>query len=178
MELVYYPDPRLREIAKPIEATTDELKEIVKEMFDIMYKTNGIGLAGNQVGVMQRILVINLLGDRTKPEEEKVLINPKILSRAGKETEEEACLSLPGIIAQITRAKRIKLSALDMDLKEQTIEAADLFARVLQHEIDHLDGLLIIDKMTPAEKLRLRRDIKGLEEGKRPRTRLKKAGAL
>jgi peptide deformylase len=107
-----------------------------------------------------------------------VLINPVITARQGKETEEEACLSLPGIIVQITRAKKIKVSALDLDLKEQTMEATDLYARVLQHEIDHLDGILIIDRMTPAERLRNRKEIQELESGRRPRRRLHKAGAL
>lgn len=188
MELVYYPDPRLKEIAQPVEAVTDELKNIVKEMFEIMYKTDGIGLAGNQVGLMQRVLVANLYADKDKNQGEIVFINPKILSRQGKVVEEEACLSLPGIVAQIQRAKKIKVTYKDLELKEHAIDAEDLFARVLQHEIDHLDGILILDKMTPAEKRRSSQEIKALEEGKRQRSKLSlastsprrsgKAGAL
>lgn len=178
MELVYYPDPRLKEIAKPVESVTDDLKNTVSEMFEIMYKTDGIGLAANQIGLLQRVFVANLYANREKKEGEVVLINPKIISKQGKETEEEACLSLPGIVAQITRAKKVKATWQDLELKEHTIETDDLFARVLQHEIDHLDGILIIDKMTPAEKRRFAQEIKALEEGKGQRSKLQRTGAL
>ena len=150
MELVYYPDPRLRQVSKPIEKTEiANLKDIVKEMFKIMYESRGIGLAGPQVGYGYRIIVANLLG---KQEGEEVFINPEIVEKIGEVREEEGCLSLPGIVAQVLRAEQVIVDIIDLDGGRRRVEADGLYARLFQHEIDHLDGILLIDKMTPAEK--------------------------
>src|SRR5436190_20053745 len=107
MELVYYPDPRLRDVSKKITTVDAQVLEAIPLMFEIMYKARGIGLAGPQAGLGRRIVVANLAGDPKKKDEEQVFINPEILGKAGDLREEEGCLSLPGMAAQIQRAERV-----------------------------------------------------------------------
>ncbi|HVR86261.1 MAG TPA: peptide deformylase, partial [Planctomycetota bacterium] len=142
MELVYYPDPRLREMSKKIGPLDPEILESIPLMFEIMYKARGIGLAGPQAGLRRRVVVANLSGDPRKKDDEQVFINPEILGRAGELREEEGCLSLPGLAAQIPRAERVLVRY--QDLKGRTIEreVEMLESRLFQHEIDHLDGIL------------------------------------
>lgn len=149
MEIVYYPDPRLREVAKPIEKIDDKVKEVAKEMFNVMYENRGIGLAGPQVGFGYRVVVANLIG---KPDGEKVFINPEIIKKSGKVEGEEGCLSLPGIVAVLKRAEKVIVDVTSLDGKRERMEADGLYAKLFQHEIDHLDGILIVDKMSSAEK--------------------------
>ncbi|HZE99692.1 MAG TPA: peptide deformylase [Planctomycetota bacterium] len=164
MELVYYPDPRLRDLSKKITGIDPQILETIPQMFEIMYKARGIGLAGPQAGVGRRVVVANLSGDPKKKDEEQVFINPEILGRAGDLREEEGCLSLPGMAAQIQRAERVLV--LYQDLKGKTIEreAEMLESRLFQHEIDHLDGILIVDKMTPADRKQWAALLKEMEE--------------
>jgi peptide deformylase len=164
MDLVYYPDPRLRDVSKRISAVDQEILDAVPRMFEIMYKARGIGLAGPQAGLGRRVVVANLTGDPTKKDDEQVFINPEIVDRSGKLLEEEGCLSLPGMAAQIQRAEKVLVKYKDLKGKLIEREAELLESRLFQHEIDHLDGILIVDKMTPADRKQWAPLIKELEE--------------
>ena len=164
MELVYYPDPRLRDVSKKIATVDAQIRESVPLMFEIMYKARGIGLAGPQAGLGRRIIVANLSGDPKKKDEEQVFINPEILGKEGKLLEEEGCLSLPGMAAQVPRAERVLVRYQDLDGKTIEREAEMLESRLFQHEIDHLDGILIVDKMTPADRKQWAALLKEMEE--------------
>ena len=164
LKLVYYPDPRLRRISDPIAKPDAELKAAIPLMFEVMYKARGIGLAGPQVALNGRIVVANLSGDREKKEFEQVFINPEIVLRAGDLKEEEGCLSLPGMYAVIQRAEKIDVRYRDLEgnTVERTVEGLE--AKLFQHEIDHLDGILILDKMTPADRKQWAPLLKEMEE--------------
>jgi len=164
MKLVYYPDPRLRETAKKVGKADAALREAVPLMFEIMYKARGIGLAGPQVGLGKRIVVANLEADPELKEAEQVFIDPEIVDRAGEIREDEGCLSLPGMAAQIKRSEKLTVRYKDLEGVEITREVEGLEAKLFQHEIDHLDGILIVDKMGPADKKQWAALLKELEE--------------
>jgi peptide deformylase len=151
MELVYYPDPRLHEASKPVRDIA-ALKDLLPEMFELMYRHRGIGLAGVQAGVMQRVIVANITGDPQQKAEERVFINPEVVGKSGEVREPEGCLSLPGIEAILLRSETLTVQVTNLDGKRQEFRASGLFAKLFQHEIDHLDGILIWDKMSAAEK--------------------------
>ena len=133
----YIGDDILKKKCKPVKAITDSTKELIQDMFDTMYEANGVGLAAPQVGILRRICVIDIReGDPV------VLINPEIVESSGEQTDEEGCLSVPGKVAEVTRANYVKVSSLDMDMNPVTYEGEGLLARAMQHEIDHLDGIL------------------------------------
>jgi peptide deformylase len=182
MELVYYPDPRLREVSKKISTVDQEILDAIPQMFEIMYKARGIGLAGPQAGLGRRIVVANLTGDPDKKDDEQVFINPEIVDRSGKLKEEEGCLSLPGMAVQVPRAEKVLVRYKGIDGKVVEREAEMLESRLFQHEIDHLDGILILDKMTPADRKQnaplieeLEEDFKAHRKPKRRPTPRKKA---
>ena len=164
IELVYYPDPRLREISSPISGIDDELREQIPMMFEVMYRARGIGLAGPQVGLSRRIIVANLTADPERKDQEQVFVNPEILDRSGELKEEEGCLSLPGMGVVVPRAEKMEVRYLDAEGEEVRRSTQDLESRLFQHEIDHLDGVLIVDKMTPADKKQWAPLLKELEE--------------
>jgi peptide deformylase len=149
-----YGDPILRQVAAAVREITPEIKRIIADMTETMWHQVGIGLAAPQVGLPHRILVM----DDGKGGEQ-ALINPIIESRGGTVKEEEGCLSLPGIFAVIERSKSIKVSALDGDGAPISFEATGLRARVVQHELDHLDGILFIDRLPPVTRDRIKRKI-------------------
>lgn len=161
MDVVLYPDPILKTKAKKIEAIDDSIVKLSKEMIKTMHKSDGVGLAGPQVGVSKQIIVVN-----PDPEEgsETVYINPRILKRKGKAVAEEGCLSFPKVYGEIERSTWIQVSATLINGEKVTFEAIDFEARVLQHEIDHLMGILFIAKMQPVEKIALKPQLKELEE--------------
>ena len=132
MELVYYPDPRLREVSKKIGAIDEGLREAVPVMFDIMYRARGIGLAGPQAGLGRRVIVANLAGDREEKDQEQVFINPEILERQGEKREEEGCLSLPGMAPLITRAEKIRVRYKDLDGKAVERDVEGLEAKLFR----------------------------------------------
>jgi peptide deformylase len=164
LKLVYYPDPRLRRISDPVAKPDADLKAAIPLMFGIMYEARGIGLAGPQAAVNRRIVVANLSGDREKKEFEQVFINPEIVQRGGDLKEEEGCLSLPGMYAVIQRAESVNVRYQDLDGNTVERTAEGLEAKLFQHEIDHLDGILILDKMTPADRKQWAPLLKELEE--------------
>lgn len=127
----------LRKVCKPVKSVNLRTKILIGDMFDTMYEANGVGLAAPQVGILRRICVIDVMdGDPI------ILINPEIIETAGEQTDEEGCLSIPGKCASVTRADYVKVKSFDMELNPVIIEGEGLRARALQHEIDHLDGVL------------------------------------
>ena len=157
-----YGDPALRKSAIPVGEVTPEVRKIIADMTETMYDEVGIGLAAPQVGIALRLIVISDEEGRGV----QALLNPAIVDRSGEVTGEEGCLSIPGVFAPVTRAAQVKVEARSVDGKPLTIEARGLRARVLQHEIDHLDGVLFIDRVDPMVRDRIKRKIKkdGLRE--------------
>ena len=158
--VVCYPDPVLRKKARPVAEIDDEVRRRAEGMTATMYAAAGIGLAAPQVGWGVRIVVLNATGE---PDDEGVFVNPCIVRSEGEVAEEEGCLSLPGLQAKVVRSAFVEVRAYGLDGEEASIEADGLAARAWQHEIDHLDGVLIIDRMGPAARLFHRRLLKELE---------------
>jgi peptide deformylase len=152
-EIVKYPDPVLAKRGEAVTAFDDRLKTLVEEMFESMYQAQGIGLAAPQIGISQRLTVIDV-SFKKNPEEKIVLINPEIVHREGEQYEEEGCLSLPEIREKVKRAAKVKVRAQDVEGEWFEIEGEELLSRAFQHEIDHLDGVLFIDRLS-----RLKRDL-------------------
>ncbi len=128
-------DPILEKVCRPVKIMTPRIKELIEDMFETMYKYDGVGLAAPQVGVLRRIAVVDVTGENPI-----VLINPEVLETSGEQTGEEGCLSLPGKAGQVTRPNYVKVKAYDENMQEVIIEGEELLARALLHEIDHLDG--------------------------------------
>ena len=147
MEIVKYPHPALRRKSKPITRIDNRLRRIVRQMLDLMYAGNGIGLAANQVGLPYRVFVANVTGDPEQKDQEWVFINPEIVRRRGSVEAEEGCLSFPDLFAPVRRSEEIVVEAFDLKGQEFELRLDDLPARVVQHEMDHLDGILFIDRM-------------------------------
>lgn len=152
MEVVLYPHPALKAGTQPVLKVTKSLRAQVQQMFDLMYANKGIGLAGPQVNLPYRVVVINLSGDPEKKEREMVLINPVIVHRSGKlARDEEGCLSFPGIYAPVVRPSRCVVKAFTLQGEPMTATMENLAARCVQHECDHLDGFCFIDRLEPEE---------------------------
>ncbi len=152
-EVVKYPDPVLARLGDPVTDFGPELKQFVEEMFESMYEAQGIGLAAPQISVSKRMAVIDV-SFKKNPGDRLALINPSIVEQRGKQVEEEGCLSLPDIREKVQRAAWVKVRAQDVTGKWFEVEGEELLSRALQHEIDHLDGVLFIDRIS-----RLKRDL-------------------
>lgn len=150
MEIVKYPHPALRWKSKPVTAIDAELRATARRMFELMYESRGVGLAANQVALPFRLFVINPTSDPEQPDQEHVFINPEIMRRKGSVEGEEGCLSLPEVFGMVRRAEEIVVEAFDLDGQQFRMELDELPARVVQHEYDHLDGVLFVDRMTEA----------------------------
>lgn len=150
MRVVYYPHPALRWKSKPITEINSELRSTVRRMFELMYESKGIGLAANQVALPWRLFVVNPTGDPAETDEEFVFINPEIVRRKGNAEGEEGCLSLPELFGLVRRSEQIVVNAFDLEGREFEMQLTDLPGRVIQHETDHLDGVLFIDRLTEA----------------------------
>jgi peptide deformylase len=157
-----YGDPVLRRRAEPVREVTPEIRALVTDMIDTMYDEVGIGLAAPQIGVPLRLIVVADDLSRTA----RALVNPAIVDQGGSVTAEEGCLSIPGIFAPVTRAAWVNVEASDLDGRPVRLEARQLLARVFQHELDHLDGILFIDRLEPLARDRIKRRIRkeGLSE--------------
>jgi len=142
----YLGQPVLREVAVPIESIDEELRQLVADMYETMDAALGVGLAGNQVGVARRVAVIDT------EEHRFVMINPKVLAATGTESAEEGCLSVPDAFGEVARAAAITLEATDLEGKPFTLDLSGLTARAVQHEIDHLDGVMFIDHLSPLKR--------------------------
>jgi peptide deformylase len=147
LQIITYPHPTLRHKSKPIRRVDAELRKIVREMFALMYENKGIGLAANQVNLPLRVFVMNLKSD-PKEGEEMVFLNPVVSFPKGSEEAEEGCLSLPGVYGNVIRPKQVRVNAYTLEGKEVDLVVGDLTARCIQHELDHLDGVLFPDRMT------------------------------
>jgi peptide deformylase len=164
-DVVFFPDPVLRKETQDVEHFDDDLRATVAGMLERMFESHGVGLAGPQVGLTQRIFVLNDEGDRDKPDRNMAVINPTIKKTFGKKTRhEEGCLSLPGVNADITRPDGCVLHAFDEHGNEYEKEFTGFLSRIIQHEYDHLQGVLLVDRMTPGDKMKNRgavEDLKG-----------------
>jgi peptide deformylase len=161
LDILCYPDSRLRNAARPVERVDEDIRRLVDDMFETMYAAPGIGLASIQVNVPRRVVVVDVSEERNQP---LCFINPEIVEAAGEETMEEGCLSVPGYYEAVTRAERIRVRALDRDGQAFEMEAEGLLAVCIQHEIDHLDGKLFVDYLSSLKRQRVR---KKLEKEKR-----------
>ena len=142
----------LREVAAPVEGVDDELRRLAQDMFDTMYHAEGIGLAGPQVGVSRRILVVDVTND-DESRHVHALVNPLVVEVSREQDKaSEGCLSIPGLEENVTRPVRVTVEALSLDGDPVRIEAEGLLARALQHEVDHLDGVLFIDRLSPLKR--------------------------
>lgn len=153
LEILKYPDPRLSKVARPVSNVTDATVQLISDMLETMYAAPGVGLAATQVGVLQRIVVLDVDHENPRTNVYK-LVNPFITHSEGQLVWEEGCLSVVDFTAEVRRAEHVQVVALDEHGKERTIEAEGLLAVALQHEIDHLDGKLFIDRIS-----RLKRDL-------------------
>lgn len=161
LQILHYPDPKLRNKALEVTEINEEIQQLVNDMQETMYDDGGIGLAAIQVNIKKRVIVMDLSEEKNEP---MCLINPKILETGGKEKMQEGCLSVPGYYDYVERAEWIKCRYLDLEGNEQIIEADGLLAVCIQHEIDHLDGKLFIDYLSPLKQNRLKKKLEKQEK--------------
>ncbi|MDI1471681.1 MAG: peptide deformylase [Thermodesulfovibrio sp.] len=163
LEIKKYPDDILKVKASFVDEINGNIQKLIDDMIETMYKANGVGLSAPQVGVSKRIIVVD-----TSPREENqsliVLVNPEIVNSDGEIISEEGCLSIPGFITRLQRKQKVFVKGLDKNGKEIEIEAEGLLARALQHEIDHLDGILLIDRISPLKRELFRRKYKKIRK--------------
>lgn len=166
LRVVNYPHPTLRRPSKALRRVDAELHKLVREMFELMYSKEhrGVGLAANQVDLPYRFFVVNLSSDPVLRDEEHVFINPVISHPKGSAEEEEGCLSLPGLFAPVRRPEKVRINAYNLAGNEVTYDLDDLFARVVQHETDHLDGVLFIDRLAATVEASVRDKLKDFEQ--------------
>jgi peptide deformylase len=161
LEILHFPDPRLRKKAIPVDKVNDQIRQTVEDMFTTMYDAPGIGLAATQVDIQQQIIVIDVSDDKSEP---LCLINPEILAKDGEEEMQEGCLSVPGIFENVQRAEYITVKALDQQGSELTMQADGLLAVCIQHEMDHLDGKLFVDYLSPLKMQRIKKKMLKLKK--------------
>lgn len=163
LQIVQYPHPVLKHVSRPLRRIDAELRDTIREMFDLMYQAQGIGLAANQVALPYRMFVLNLTSDPAQPDQERVFINPVLSRPKGSEEAEEGCLSLPGLYRPVRRPATIRVHAYDLAGREVEEDLEGLFSRAVQHETDHLDGVLFIDRLPPTVRLAIRDELDEFE---------------
>lgn len=151
LQIIHYPHPTLRHVSRPLTRVDADLRAMIAEMFELMYQFEGVGLAANQVDLPYRLFIANAEGDRRAKDAEQVFINPVLFKGTGQAVREEGCLSIPGVYAPVTRNDRIHIQAYNLAGEEITAELEGLPARIVQHEVDHLDGRLFIDRLSETE---------------------------
>ena len=156
LDILHFPDPRLRNVARPVEQVDDSIRQLVDDMFETMYAAPGIGLAATQVNVDKRVIVIDISEAKDHP---LCLINPEILGLEGVEEMEEGCLSVPGVYETVQRANQVRVRALGRDGEPFELETDGLLAVCIQHEIDHLDGKLFVDYLSQLKRVRIRKKL-------------------
>ena len=156
LDVLSFPDERLRTVAKPVEEVNDEIKQLVSDMFETMKDENGIGLAATQVNRHVQVVVMDVSEDQNEP---RVFINPEIIRKDGSTISEEGCLSVPGNYAKVERAESITVKALDQNGESFELDAEGLLAICIQHELDHLKGKLFIDYLSPLKRQRIRKKL-------------------
>ncbi len=163
LDILRFPDQRLRKKAKRVEKVDEEVQKIVEDMFETMYDAPGIGLAATQVDIHRQIIVMDLSEEKNQP---LCLINPEILHSEGTKKHEEGCLSVPAYYAEVERADRIKIQALDQQGERFELEADELLSVCIQHEMDHLQGKLFVDYLSPLKQQRLRKKLEKMAKQK------------
>lgn len=161
LTILEFPDERLRKKALPVARVDEGIRKLVDDMFETMYEAKGVGLAASQIDVHQRIIVMDVSEDKKSP---LCLINPEIIEKQGVEEGEEGCLSVPGFFEKVKRAERIKVRALDRQGKTFEMEADDLLAICVQHEMDHLEGKLFVDYISPLKRQRIKRKLEKIHK--------------
>ncbi|MBW9267705.1 MAG: peptide deformylase [Candidatus Thiodiazotropha sp. (ex. Lucinisca nassula)] len=156
LDILHFPDPRLRNKAKPVAQVDDSIRRLIDDMLETMYQAPGIGLAATQVNVAKRVVVIDLSEEKNQP---LCLVNPEIIEKDGEEQMEEGCLSVPGIYEMVKRANLIRVRALDRDGAAFEMEAEGLLAVCIQHELDHLEGKLFVDYLSSLKRQRIRKKL-------------------
>lgn len=168
LNIVHYPDPRLRQVCETIREFDGKLAALANRMLEVMRAGGGVGLAAPQVGVLKRVFVMNRTGE---PGDEMVFVNPELHDAQGSREAEEGCLCLPEIYAQIRRAARCRIVAQGLNGDPIELEGEDLIARIWQHETDHLNGILILDRMGPSDKIAAKKKLKELEAAYKTKAR-------
>lgn len=169
LQLCYYGNPALRKRAKPLAEITEAERQLADQMLETLYNTgNGIGLAATQVGILKRLIIIDIGEDDDETYEPLVLFNPEILSVEGEVVAEEGCLSIPNVTAEVRRPEKVVVDGMDIRGEPTHIEADGLLARVLQHEIDHLNGVLFIDRISGLKRQLLKDDLLWIQQAERP----------
>ena len=156
LEILHFPDPRLRKKAQPVDEVDDQIRQTVDDMLETMYAAPGIGLAATQVNIQLQIIVMDITEDKDSP---ICLINPQIVEKKGVEEMQEGCLSVPGIFENVQRAEKIKVKALDKNGNTVTHETDGLLSVCIQHEMDHLDGKLFVDYLSPLKRERIKKKL-------------------
>ena len=156
LNILHYPDERLRTKAKPVQEVDDNIRTIVADMFETMYQAPGIGLAATQVDIHQQIIVIDVSEDKSQP---LCLINPEIIRKDGDQEMDEGCLSVPGVYAPVKRSENIRIRALDRDGQSFEMDAEGLLAVCIQHEMDHLAGKLFVDYLSQMKQQRIKKKL-------------------
>jgi peptide deformylase len=165
LEVLHFPDPRLRKQALPVKSVDDNIRKLAADMLQTMYEENGVGLAATQVNVQQRVVVIDVSADRNQP---LVLINPEIVEQEGREESQEGCLSVPGYFDTVERATKVRYRYQSLEGSPVEADADGLMAICLQHEIDHLNGKLFIDYLSNLKRERIRKKIEKQERLQAP----------
>ncbi len=163
LRIINYPHPTLRRTAKPLRRVDSELRGMIEEMLGLMYEHKGVGLAATQVNLPYRMFVVNESGEESRKDQEFVFINPVLSKPKGTDEDEEGCLSLPGLYAPVRRPESVTINAYDLQGNLIMMEASGRFARILQHETDHLDGKLFIDRLSPTQRIEARDRIEEFE---------------
>ena len=169
LQLRYYGDPVLRKRAEPVTEITDAERQLAVQMLETLYATgNGIGLAATQVGVLKRLIIVDIGEEDDETYEPLVLFNPKLISFDGEIVAEEGCLSIPDVTAEVKRPEKIVVDGIDIQNESVRIETDGLLARVLQHEIDHLNGVLFIDRISGLKRQLLKDELLKIQQSERP----------
>ena len=161
LNILHFPDPKLRQKAVAVGEVDDDIRHLVDDMFETMYTAPGIGLAAVQVNVLKRVIVIDISEDKSQP---LCFINPEIVQSSGTEDMEEGCLSVPGIFEMVSRAEEVTVRYLDRDGNTAELEAEGLLAVCIQHEIDHLDGKLFVDYLSEMKRKRIRKKMEKMRQ--------------
>ncbi len=164
LSILEFPDERLRKKATVVKVVDDKVRKLLDDMLETMYESRGVGLAATQVDVHQRIVVIDVSDEKEDP---LFLINPEIIEKDGVKEAEEGCLSVPGFFEKVTRAEHIRVRALDREGQSFEFEATELLAICVQHELDHLDGKLFVDHISPLKRQRIKKKLEKIHKMER-----------
>jgi peptide deformylase len=175
LDILTFPDARLRRTAEPVEQVDDSIRQLIDDMLETMYAAPGIGLAAIQVDVPKRVIVIDISEEHSEP---LCLVNPEILTRSGEEEMDEGCLSVPGFFETVKRADRIRVRALNRDGEPFELETDGLLAVCIQHEIDHLDGRLFVDHISSLKRQRIRKKLEKERRTTQPATATAQRSAI